>query len=63
VAKNKGSLLSDETKLRLAAMQGAAGRARPGYYGDLSSRECGNMVKYALQLAEQQLAGQRTDLT
>ncbi len=63
MARNNRSLLSDETKLRLAAIQGAADRARPGDYGDLSSRECGNMVKLALQLAEQQLGGERTDLT
>lgn len=58
MTRNRRSLLSDETKLRLATLQGAADRARPGDYGDLSARECGNMVKYALQLAEQQLAGQ-----
>lgn len=54
----KRSILSDETKLRLAAIQGAGSRAQPGDYGNLSSRECGNMVKLAVQLAEQQLSNQ-----
>lgn len=54
---NRRSILSDQTKIKLAELQGAGDRARPGDYGNLSSRECGNMVKYAIQLAEQSLAG------
>lgn len=51
------SFLSDATKMRLAQIQGAGTRARPGYYGDLTSKETGNFVKYALYLAEQSLGG------
>ena len=51
------SLLSEETKLHLARMQGAGDRVQPGDYGQLTSREAGNMVKYAIQIAEQALAG------
>jgi small acid-soluble spore protein F (minor alpha/beta-type SASP) len=58
VARNRRSLLSDSTKVRLAQLQGAGDRVQPGYYGDLSSRENGNMVKFALAAAERSLAGQ-----
>lgn len=52
------SLLSDETKLYLARLQGAGDRAQPGDYGNLTSKEAGSMVKYAIMAAEQALAGQ-----
>lgn len=50
------SILSDATKIRLAQLQGAGDRAQPGYYGNLTSEETGNFVKYALYLAEQTLS-------
>lgn len=52
------SLLSDETKMYFARIQGAGDRARPGDYGLLTSREAGNFTKYAIIAAEQALAGQ-----
>lgn len=57
MARNNKSLLSDATKLRLAQAQGAGDRVRPGYYGNLTSREAGNLVKFAIATAEQTLAG------
>ncbi|MGE5676127.1 MAG: hypothetical protein ACM3XM_19990 [Mycobacterium leprae] len=59
MAKNNRSLLSDATKIRLAQAQGAGDRATPGDYGLLTSKETGNMVKLAISLAEQTLAGQQ----
>lgn len=56
------SILSEATKYKLAALQGAAHKIEGNYYGKLTSEECGNMVKYALQLTEQQLAGQTPGL-
>ena len=53
------SLLSDATKMHLARMQGAGDRAQPGDYGLLTSKEAGNMVKYAILAAEQTLSGQK----
>ncbi len=55
------SLLSDETKMYLARLQGAGDRVQPGDYGQLTSREAGNMVKYAIMAAQQALAGQTPD--
>ncbi len=51
------SLLSDQTKMQLARLQGAGNRVAPGDYGNLTSREAGNFVKYAVYVAEQALAG------
>lgn len=58
MARNRRSLLSDSTKVRLAQLQGAGDRVQPGYYGNLSSRENGNFVKYAIAAAERSMAGQ-----
>ncbi|MFO7273477.1 MAG: protein sspF [Bacillota bacterium] len=55
------SLLSEETKMHFARLQGAGDRVQPGNYGELTSREAGNMVKYAIQTAQQILAGQTPD--
>lgn len=57
------SLLSDETKMYLARLQGAGDRAQPGDYGMLTSKEAGSMVKYAIMAAEQALAGQTPTAT
>jgi hypothetical protein len=58
MARNKRPLLSDETKMYLARIQGAGDRVRPGDYGLLTSREAGSFTKYAIMAAEQALAGQ-----
>lgn len=58
MARNKRSLLSDQTKMYLAQIQGAGNRARPGDYGLLTSKEAGSFTKYAIMAAEQALAGQ-----
>ncbi|MBY6277870.1 MAG: small, acid-soluble spore protein, alpha/beta type [Symbiobacterium thermophilum] len=47
--------------MHFARLQGAGDRAQPGDYGQLTSREAGNMVKYAIQAAQQALAGQTPD--
>lgn len=47
--------------MHFARLQGAGDRVQPGNYGELTSREAGNMVKYAIQTAQQILAGQTPD--
>lgn len=59
MARNRRPILSDETKLRLAQMQGAGDRVQPGDYGNLTSREAGSLVKYAIAVAERALSGQQ----
>lgn len=58
MARNRRSLLSDATKLALSRAQGAGDRVSPGDYGALTSKEAGNLVKYALTVAEQSLAAE-----
>jgi small acid-soluble spore protein F (minor alpha/beta-type SASP) len=53
MSRSGRSLLSEEVKQYLARIQGAGDRARPYDYGDLTSRETGNFVKYALSAAEE----------
>lgn len=63
MARNRRSLLSDSTKMRLAQIQGAGNRVSPGDYGNLTSREAGSFTKYAIQVAEKALAGEAPTLT
>ncbi len=58
MARNRKSLLSDATKLRLAQLQGAGDRVQAGYYGNLTSREAGSFTKFAIIAAEKALAGE-----
>lgn len=58
MARNRRPILSDQTKVFLAQVQGAGDRVQPGYYGDLTSREAGSFTKYAVAAAERALSGQ-----
>jgi 2-polyprenyl-3-methyl-5-hydroxy-6-metoxy-1,4-benzoquinol methylase len=62
MSRSGRSLLSEEVKQYLARIQGADNRARPYDYGELTSKETGNFVKYALAAAEEILR-QRTGTT
>jgi small acid-soluble spore protein F (minor alpha/beta-type SASP) len=48
-------LMSDALKYELAQEMGVAHKIKGSGYGELSSRECGNFVKLAIQKAEQGL--------
>ncbi|MBE3556239.1 MAG: small, acid-soluble spore protein, alpha/beta type [Firmicutes bacterium] len=52
------SLMSDELKLYLADQLGVGEVAREQGFGELSARNCGNLVKQAILLAQQQMAAQ-----
>lgn len=56
MARNRRSLLSDSSKMELARLQGAGDRVAPGDFGGLTSKEAGNLVKFAIAVAEQRLA-------
>ncbi|MEW6727256.1 small, acid-soluble spore protein, alpha/beta type [Desulforudis sp. 1088] len=45
--------LSDRTKYEFAREMGVAHKIQGNDYGNLTSRECGNFVKLAVQKAEQ----------
>jgi len=45
--------MSDALKYELASEMGIAHKIKGSDYGELTSRECGNFVKLAIQRAEQ----------
>ncbi len=48
-------LMSDALKYELAREMGVAHKIRGTDYGELTSRECGNFVKFAIARAEKAL--------
>ncbi|AEG60928.1 small, acid-soluble spore protein, alpha/beta type [Desulforamulus ruminis] len=47
--------MSDALKYELAQEMGVADRIQGSDYGNLTSRECGNFVKLAIQRAERSM--------
>lgn len=48
-------LMSEATKLKLGERLGVADIARKEGWGGVPARECGNLVREAIRLAEEQL--------
>lgn len=48
--------MSERLKYELAAELGVADAVRDGYWGEVSSRNCGNLVRLAIERAEKTLA-------
>ncbi|AGL02411.1 small, acid-soluble spore protein, alpha/beta type [Desulfoscipio gibsoniae] len=56
MARRRGSIMSDKLKMELAGELGVADIVRAeGGFGSVSSRDCGNMVRLAIQRAEQSM--------
>lgn len=56
MARRRGGVMSDRLKMELAEELGFADVVRvEGGFGSVSSRDCGNMVRLAIQRAEQSL--------
>ncbi|TYO97441.1 small, acid-soluble spore protein, alpha/beta type [Desulfallas thermosapovorans] len=56
MARRRGGVMSDKLKMELAEELGFADVVRvEGGFGSVSSRDCGNMVRLAIQRAEQSL--------
>lgn len=52
----KRSIMSDKLKMELAEELGVANIvSREGNFGSVSSRDCGNLVRLAIQKAEQSM--------
>jgi len=52
---NMAKYMSDALKYEFAREMGVADRIQGNDYGNLTSRECGNFVKLAIQRAEQSM--------
>jgi len=48
--------MSEQLKLRLARELGFADRIEGGYYGNVSSRNCGKLVRQAIEHVEKSFA-------
>jgi small acid-soluble spore protein F (minor alpha/beta-type SASP) len=49
-------LMSEETKLKLGERLGVAEIVRDQGWGDVPARQCGNLVREAIRLAEEELS-------
>jgi small acid-soluble spore protein F (minor alpha/beta-type SASP) len=58
MSKRRGGVMSERLKYELADELGVGDVVRRdgGYFGNVSSKNCGNMVKQAIARAEQSLA-------
>lgn len=56
VLARRRSLMSDQLKYELAQELGFADKVQQGDWGNITTREAGNLVKAAIIRAEQQLA-------
>ncbi|MDR3586020.1 MAG: small, acid-soluble spore protein, alpha/beta type [Desulfosporosinus sp.] len=51
------SIMSEQLKEQIAQELGFAGTLHQEGFGGVSSRDCGNMVKTAIKMAEQGISG------
>ncbi|HWQ75148.1 MAG TPA: alpha/beta-type small acid-soluble spore protein [Syntrophomonas sp.] len=59
MARNR-SIMSEQLKYEIARELGVDSIVAAQGWGGVSSRDCGNMVKSAIQIAERSIAGQNT---
>ncbi|EGW37693.1 small, acid-soluble spore protein, alpha/beta type [Desulfosporosinus sp. OT] len=57
MSRRRKSIMSYELKEQIAQELGFAGTLRQEGFGGVSSRDCGNMVKMAIEMAERKLPG------
>jgi small acid-soluble spore protein F (minor alpha/beta-type SASP) len=58
MARRRRGIMSDELKYELAEELGVADIVRREGFGGVTSRDCGNLVKLAIERAERTLADQ-----
>jgi small acid-soluble spore protein F (minor alpha/beta-type SASP) len=57
MSSRRKSIMSYELKEQIAQELGFAGTLHQEGFGGVSSRDCGNMVKMAIEMAERHLPG------
>ncbi|MDF9408484.1 MAG: Small, acid-soluble spore protein [Pelotomaculum sp. PtaB.Bin013] len=59
MSRRRGGVMSERLKYELADELGVGGVVRRdgGYFGNVSSKNCGNLVRLAIERAEQTMAG------
>ncbi len=58
MSRNRG-LMSDNLKYEIARELGVDGIVKSEGWGAVSSRDCGNIVRTAIEIAERSLSGNR----
>ncbi|MEL4105267.1 alpha/beta-type small acid-soluble spore protein [Oscillospiraceae bacterium CM] len=53
----RNSIMSDNLKMEIAKELGVNDIVQNGGWGDVSSRDCGNIVKKAIEMAERSVSG------
>lgn len=56
MARRKGGLMSDQMKYELARELGINHLVKNDYWGEVPSKQCGNLVRKAIEIAERNLA-------
>jgi small acid-soluble spore protein F (minor alpha/beta-type SASP) len=61
MSRRRGGVMSERLKYELADELGVGNVVRRdgGYFGNVSSRDCGNLVRLAIERAERSIAGGR----
>jgi len=59
MSRRRGGVMSERLKYELADELGVGNVVRRdgGYFGNVSSKNCGNLVRLAIERAEQTMAG------
>ncbi len=55
----RNGIMSDNLKMEIAKELGVYDTVRSGGWGDVSSRNCGNLVKKAIELAERNVSSKQ----
>lgn len=56
MGRGKGGLMSDKMKYELAKELGIDDLVQDGYWGEVPSKQCGNLVRKAIEIAERNMA-------
>jgi small acid-soluble spore protein F (minor alpha/beta-type SASP) len=59
MSRRRGGVMSERLKYELADELGVGDVVRRdgGYFGNVSSKDCGNMVRFAIERAERSMTG------
>ncbi|MDP4127255.1 MAG: small, acid-soluble spore protein, alpha/beta type [Bacillota bacterium] len=63
MSRRRSSIMSYQLKEQIAQELGFAGTLHQEGFGGVSSRNCGNMVKMAIEMAERSLPGAGNNIT
>lgn len=53
----RGSMMSEQLKMEIAKELGVYDTVKNSGWGDVSSKDCGNIVKKAIEMAERSVSG------